>query len=170
MVLSKEIQYTYCPECAGTLHRVVGPPVSHVCSKCGLVIHLDPKVACAGLVIRDQAVLLLKRARMPSKGFWCLPGGFVDRGETLEAAVVREVAEETGLLTRVRRLYGLYSYPGYSVVVAIYEVDEEGGRFAINPENTDADWFTADRIPWDRLAFPSATDALMSRFRTETKA
>ena len=60
-----------------------------------------PVVGVGGVVLRDGAVLLVKRAREPLAGQWSLPGGAVELGETLEQAVVRELQEETGLSVRV---------------------------------------------------------------------
>ena len=131
-----------------------------VCSDCGLRLHPDPKVAVAAIIQVSGSVLLVRRARPPMKEYWCLPGGFVDLGETMEEAAVREAGEETGLSTRVKTLWGLYSYPGYPVVVAIYELECLHGDLKICEENLEAKWFGPGEIPWDRLAFPSTKDAL----------
>ena len=128
--MPKEIVWKHCPECGGLL-KVIGQGAGGAdvrrCSDCGRRIHPDPKMAVASLIFRDGRLLLLQRARPPQKGLWCLPGGFVDRGETLEAAAVREAREETGLDVELLRLHGLYSYPGYEVIVAIYEARITGG-------------------------------------------
>lgn len=72
-----------------------------------------PKLTVDALVVHpEQGVLLVQRKNEPFSGFWALPGGFVDEGESCEQAVVREVAEETGLAVRVVALFGVYSQPG----------------------------------------------------------
>jgi ADP-ribose pyrophosphatase YjhB (NUDIX family) len=161
-VAAMEINYKYCPECGAKMAIRIGSedPPRPACTQCGLIVHPDPKVAAAGLICREDSVLLVKRARPPQKDFWCLPGGFVDRGETLETAAVREVLEETGLIVEVDRLFGLYSYPGYPVVVAIFDMTVTGGKIKLNNESVDIQWFKHTEILWDRLAFPSAVDAL----------
>ncbi|MBU2548457.1 MAG: NUDIX hydrolase [Proteobacteria bacterium] len=161
--MSREIDFRFCPECGGGLLARIGSsgrPAGHVCASCGRVLHLDPKLAACGLVVRQGRVLLMKRARPPEKGSWCLPGGFVDRGETLEGAAVREVGEETGLDVETTGLYGLYSYPDYPIVVAIYRTRIMGGELAVNEESLEAGWFGPDRLPWDHMAFPSTREAL----------
>ena len=74
---------------------------------------LDPKVATGVVFSYDNGLLLVQRAIEPSYGKWVFPGGYVDRGETLEAAALREVREESGLCVRLTRLLG-YSQPGIS--------------------------------------------------------
>ncbi|MEW6267362.1 MAG: NUDIX domain-containing protein [Thermodesulfobacteriota bacterium] len=157
-----EITYRYCPECGSELNRLsdAGNPFPLVCSRCGGKIQPGPKLACAALLTRTDSVLLVKRAREPKKGFWCLPGGFVDQGETLESAAEREVEEETGLSVWVHRLFGLYSYPSYPIVVAVYEVETRGGQLRSSPECLEARWFGFAEIPWENLAFPSTADSL----------
>jgi len=161
--MSRDIHFQYCPECAG---RFIAPGTGLggsnklVCAECGLVFHLDPKLTAAALVVRHGEVLLVRRARPPQKGWWCLPGGYVDRGEIVEAAAAREVREETGLIVQTRRLFGLYSYADYPVVVAVYETEISGGVLEPNQESLEACWFAPEDIPWDRLAFPSARDSL----------
>ena len=84
----------------------------------------------------------------------------MDLGETMEAAMVREAEEETGFTTRVNCLWGLYSYPGYPVVVAIYELVILSGDLRTCEETLDAKWFKLAEIPWEDLAFPSTRDSL----------
>ena len=163
--MSRDFDYNFCPQCGNPMKEALpGPdePVRRICLGCGLKIHPDPKVAVASLIFQNGRVLLLKRSRPPAREKWCLPGGFVDRGETLEDAAVREVGEETGLEVRIDRLFGLYSYPGYPVVVAIFQVEILGGRLAINDESRTSSWFAPDEIPWDDLAFPSTRDSLQT--------
>ncbi len=155
----------YCRICGGLLGPMPaapGKPPLLACLGCGRRVHLDPKLAAAALIVENGQALLLRRARPPARGLWCLPGGFVDRGEKVEMAAVREVGEETGLESRTGRLLGLYSYPGYPVVVAIFEMEIIGGELSINDESLEARWFEPSLIPWEELAFPSARDCLLA--------
>jgi len=72
----------------------------------------NPKLTVDGVVIRNGKILLIRRKNEPFKGRWALPGGFVEYGETVEEAVMREVAEETGLATEIDGIAGVYSDPG----------------------------------------------------------
>ncbi len=157
----------YCPQCGERLVSDItapGQPSRSICANCGLKWHHDPKLACATVIQQDGRVLLLKRARPPGKGQWCLPGGFVDAGEVVEQAAAREVLEETGLQVQIQKLLGLFSYESYPVVVAIFEGLILAGQLDISAESLNAQWFHPDEIPWPDLAFPSTTDVLKTYF------
>jgi ADP-ribose pyrophosphatase YjhB (NUDIX family) len=97
-----------CASCGRPLRRVGQHPPQIRCPRCRFLIYDYPR-SCAGtLVLKDDAVLLLRRGHMPRKGYVDVPGGFMDEGETMEQAARRELREETGL--RIDRLtyLGLY--------------------------------------------------------------
>ena len=85
-------------------------PERLVCSQCGFVMYLNPKVAAGAIVEYEGGIVLLRREIDPRAGFWVHPGGFVDRGETVEAAAKRETWEEVGLEVEIGRLLGTYSF------------------------------------------------------------
>ena len=89
-----------------------------------------------------------------------IPGGFVDRGETVEAAAVRETLEETDLVVRVTGLLNIYSYPGNTVVVVAYTAERVSGTPRAMDESLEIGLFDYREIPWENLAFPSTRDAL----------
>jgi ADP-ribose pyrophosphatase YjhB (NUDIX family) len=137
-------------------------PERLVCVQCGFVFYLDPKVA-VGTIINDGGgrIVLVKRAIEPGYGKWVYPGGYVDRGELVHDAAVREAREESGLHVRLGRLINVYSYPGRAPVVIVYEATIVGGSLSpIDDESLEARMFEAHEIPWEELAFPSTHDAL----------
>lgn len=81
-----------------------------------------------------------------------MPGGYVDRGEVVEQAAVREVWEETGLKVEVEQLIGLFSEQGHPVVVAAFATREVGGLLMAGDEALDVGFFPIDRLP--EMAFP----------------
>ena len=105
-------------------------------------------------------VVLVKRAIQPGYGKWVFPGGYVDRGEIVTDAAVREAREECGLDVQLGRLLNVYSYPDRAPVLIIYTATIMGGCLACDDEGLEARFFEASEIPWDELAFRSTRDAL----------
>ncbi len=106
--------YRFCPSCGGPLERRLvktGDPERPVCAACGHVVYLDPKVA-VGTIIRaaNDQLVLVRRAIEPGYGLWVFPGGYVDQGEEITAAAIREAREESGLDVRIDGLLNVYSY------------------------------------------------------------
>jgi ADP-ribose pyrophosphatase YjhB (NUDIX family) len=167
-IISVDIEYRFCPACAGPLElRLLkaGEPERHVCTRCGQVIYRDPKVA-VGTIIDDGSgrVVLVRRAIEPGYGLWVFPGGYVDRGEEVTAAAIREAKEEAGLDVRLDGLVNIYSYPGRPLVVIVYAATALGGELCSDDECLEAGWFVRSEIPWTQLAFQSTRDGLTHYF------
>ena len=118
-----------------------------------------PWVTVDGLLLHGGRLVAVIRRNEPFRGLPALPGGFVELGETTEAAAVREVEEETGLRTRIARLVGVYSDPsrdprGHTVTVA-YALDEVGGALKAGSDAADVALLDPDCLP--RMAFDHAT-------------
>jgi ADP-ribose pyrophosphatase YjhB (NUDIX family) len=163
MIRPPETGYRFCPRCAGPLVPrtvKVGDPERLVCQACGFVFFLDPKVATGMIFALDGGILLVQRAIEPSYGKWVFPGGYVDRGESLEAAAIREAKEECGLDVRATRLLGVYSYPENPVILIAYAGEVTGGSIQVDEEGLAARVFAPAEIPWDRLAFPSTSEVI----------
>jgi len=156
--------YRFCPRCGGALERrrlKPAEPERPVCTVCGFVFYLDPKIA-VGTIIRtgDERLVLVRRAIEPGYGKWVFPGGYVDRGEPLVAAAIREAREECGLDVRLDGLVNIYSYAGRTPVIVVYAATAVGGSLAVDEECLEAAGFDATAIPWDDLAFRSTREGL----------
>jgi ADP-ribose pyrophosphatase YjhB (NUDIX family) len=113
-----------------------------------------PKVAVNALVFKGGDVLLVRRT---DNGLWCIPGGHVDLGETLDQACLRELREETGLEGRVVRLVGVYSDPAHSLHIAqgpewhtvrvSFLCEITGGTMRPSEETSEMGYFDADHPP-----------------------
>src|ERR671916_2425181 len=138
----------YCAACGSpTKERDVEGRVRPVCTACGQIAYLDPKLAVAVLITRDGRLLLGKRGpgtREPGK--WSFPAGFVERGEPVERAAAREAREETGLDVVVRDLVGLYSSDGETVVLAVYEATFVAGEPRAGDDLTEVGWFATSEL------------------------
>ncbi|HET9926770.1 MAG TPA: NUDIX hydrolase [Methylomirabilota bacterium] len=153
----------FCPLCgSGLERRPVGPDrrSEMVCPACEFVYYIDQKVVAGTLPIQDGRILLTRRAIHPAYGKWTFPGGYVDWGESVDAAALRETWEETGLTVELRGLVGVYSYEKSPVVIVVYEARVRGGTLTLCHENDRLEWVTAAEIPWKELAFPSTVEAL----------
>jgi ADP-ribose pyrophosphatase YjhB (NUDIX family) len=152
----------FCPLCAVPLEREAVPPDQReqaVCPACRFVFYLNPKVVAGTIPEQDERILLTRRAIDPSRGLWTFPGGFVDFGESVTDAALRETFEETGLKVELTGLLNVYSYPGAPVII-VYRARVTGGTLTSCAENDALEWRKPSEIPWDALAFPSTREAL----------
>lgn len=144
----------YCPYCTTTLvSREIGGRERPFCPSCDSAFFEDPKLAVAVVIEQDGKVALQRRTIDPGKGLWTFPSGFVDRGEPVEEAAVREAWEEVGLKVRLDRLLGLYSNPGQTVALAVFVATPESGNLQSLDENDAVGFFGPDELP--ELAFPN---------------
>ena len=157
--------FRFCPPCGGPLESRLlkdGDPPRLVCGTCGFIFYLDPKLAVGTVIVDDHGrIVLVKRAIEPGYGKWVFPGGYVDRGEEVQHAAVREALEETGLDVRVDRLINIYSYTGRTPVIIVYAATLLGGVLACDDEGLEAKFFDPAEIPWNVLAFRSTHEALL---------
>src|SRR5437867_3991222 len=147
---------------ASALGRAPVPPDQReqaVCGACGFVFYLNPKVVAGTIPERDGRILLTRRSINPGRGLWTFPGGFVDFGESVTDAAMRETFEETGLKVELTGLHNVYSYPGAPVII-VYRASVVGGTLTACAENDLLEWVRPDEIPWEMLAFPSTRAAL----------
>jgi 8-oxo-dGTP diphosphatase len=156
-------EYRFCPRCAGTLSlRFLKEtePARLVCEACAFVFYLDPKVAACTICMVDGGIVLLKRTIEPRIGTWVFPGGFVDRGEAVSAAAIRETLEECHLRVSLTGILDVYSFPGSEVAVVVYAAEVVGGTLSAGDECDEARAFPPEQIPWGELAFESTRAAL----------
>ena len=152
----------FCPLCAGDLAVEAVPPDQReqaVCTRCRFVFYLNPKVVAGTIPEQDGRILLTRRSINPGRGLWTFPGGFVDFGETVTDAAVRETFEETGLRVELTGLHNVYSYPG-SPVIIVYTAKVIDGTLTPCAENDLLEWRAPSEIQWETLAFPSTREAL----------
>ena len=160
--------YRYCPVCGDTLASKLlkaGDPERLVCGGCGYVLYLDPKVAVGTIIsMPDDRIVLVRRAIEPGYGLWVFPGGYVDRGEVVSDAAVREAKEEAGLEIQLDGLVSIYSYAGRPPVIIVYAATATAGELQHDDESLEIGTFAIADIPWDDLAFRSTNEALRDYF------
>ncbi len=155
----------YCPVCAGDLRHTHLPTEDRprlVCSECGYIYYINPKVVSGTLPIEGGKVWLLRRGIEPRLGYWTHPAGYLEWGETTEEAAIRETKEEIGCRVTIERLLGVYSRPAAAVVNIIYVAafTDHRQRPCLTTEAVEVAAFGPDELPWPDLAFISTEMAL----------
>jgi ADP-ribose pyrophosphatase YjhB (NUDIX family) len=156
--------FRYCPRCATPLEDFPeGVRVRRRCPACDLTHYHNPVPAAGGIVCRDRAICLVRRAVEPRKGLWCLPAGFMEYEESAQQCAAREVAEETGLDVETQDLLGVYSGfddPRQHAVLVVFWMREIACRPAVAGDDAEAvAFFRPEEIPAD-LAFRAHREAL----------
>lgn len=146
MTIPIEQAFLHCPRCATKHHQPGNVPFR--CGNCEFTLFFGPVAAVGGLIVNEaNELLLVRRARDPGKGKWGLPGGFVDRGETIEEALSREVYEETQLRLKTTELLvtfpNRYNYRGIvSDVIDLFYVCRAVDPMSIVLERSELESFS----------------------------
>jgi len=156
--------FKYCPRCRSEMvSRMVYGRVRRVCSdpECRFVQFIDPKVGAGVLAEREGQVLLVKRNIDPARGTWCMPGGFMESGETPQVTAIRECKEETGFEVEITGLIDVYYYENYrgSGVLILYKGKIIGGTAHPGDDAELVDFFGPDELP-ENIGFDSNIQAL----------
>jgi 8-oxo-dGTP diphosphatase len=160
----------HCLACGARLRTVRerGRPRRR-CPRCGWTFYDNPVLASCAVIRRGRRVLLARRARPPYAGLWDLPGGFIEAGETPEAALGRELREELGARPRRARLVAFepdhYGPGGFPTLTAVYLVTLGPGALRCGDDVSEARWFAEGEIPFRRVAFASMRRALRLALR-----
>ena len=131
-----------------------------VCDSCGHVQYDNPKVVVGSVSTWEGRILMVRRAIPPRIGYWTLPAGYLELGETPEAGAAREAWEEARARIVFDGLIGLYAIPRISQVQLIFRGRLTVPEIAAGEESQDVALYDWDSIPWDQIAFPSVHWAL----------
>lgn len=146
----------FCPDC-GSKIEFRNPPGDnrprHICSECGLIHYQNPKMVIAALPVWEDKVLLCRRAIEPRQGFWTLPGGFMENGESTAQAAARETLEEANARVEIGELYSMYSMPYINQVHLLFRARLLDLDFSPGIESLETRLFSEEEIPWPEIAF-----------------
>ncbi|WP_339854162.1 NUDIX hydrolase [uncultured Nisaea sp.] len=126
-----------------------------VCTDCGFINYINPKIVVGAVVTWEDKFLLCKRAIEPRIGYWTLPAGFMEEGESTQDGAAREAWEEANARIEIGPLLGVYNIPRISQVQMIYRARLLSPDVSPGIESEDVGLFTWDEIPWDEIAFPT---------------
>lgn len=130
-----------------------------VCQTCGFIDYANPRIVTGVVAYAEDRILLCRRAIEPRKGFWTLPAGFMELGESVEEGARREAREEACAELEIETLLGLYSIPRIGQVQIFFRARLINAP-SPGPESLEVGLFRWDEIPWKELAFPSVRWAL----------
>ena len=131
-----------------------------VCQRCDFIDYVNPRIVVGSVVTWEDKILICKRAIEPRLGFWTLPAGFMETGETVEEAAQREAQEEACADIEIERVLAVYSIPRISQVQVMFKAKLVSPDIAPGPESQEVKLVKWDEIPWKEMAFPSTVWAL----------
>ncbi len=148
----------FCSHCGNMTKKIFVEGDSRkrdICVICNQINYVNPKIIVGVLPVKDDAVLLCKRAIEPSINKWTFPSGFMEMDESLEDGAKREAFEEAKLEYEVIKLYGSYSIPDIGQVLFVYLGRIINEDFRASDETLEVKLFMLNKIPWGAIAFPS---------------
>jgi ADP-ribose pyrophosphatase YjhB (NUDIX family) len=157
----------FCSECAQPVSLLIPPDDNRarfVCDSCGVVHYENPKLVIGSIPVWDDGdepcVLLCRRAIEPRLGYWTLPAGFMENGETTSDAAARETLEEAGARIALHGLFSLLNVPHVHQVHMFYRADLLDLDYAAGVESLEVKMFAERDVPWSEIAFPTVTQTL----------
>lgn len=148
----------FCPDCGASTRRTRpdGDTAERdVCTGCGKIHYLNPKVVVGAVCTWEDKVLLCKRAIEPRAGYWTIPAGFMEMSESTEQGAIRETMEEANARIDITDLLAIYNITRLSQVQIFYRANMLTPDFEAGIETLELDLFAWNDIPWDDLAFPT---------------
>lgn len=162
----------YCSQCGSSIEIKVPEGDSrerHVCTRCGVIHYQNPNVVTGCIPEWEGRVLLCRRAIEPRKGYWTLPAGFLENGESTQQGALRETLEEANARVAVGPLYTLFSLPNISQVYMLFRGPLLDLDFSPGDESLEVRLFKEHEIPWDQLAFQVVVETLKYYFEDQRR-
>tara|TARA_B100000035_G_C21022630_1_gene564707 strand:- start:1953 stop:2474 length:522 start_codon:yes stop_codon:yes gene_type:complete len=131
-----------------------------VCKNCGFIDYKNPKIVTGSLIIKNNKILLCKRAISPSYGKWTFPSGYLDQSETPAEGAIREAKEEVNIKIKLKKLFIIFTIKKKNLIQFVFIAKHLNKTFRPGIETLDARYFDYKDIPWKSLAFPSVNYAL----------
>lgn len=150
----------HCNRCGAKVDFVTPPGDSlprHVCAACGHIQYENPRLVVGCVAEWEGRILLCRRAIEPRYGYWTLPAGFMENGESTAQGAIRETQEEAGANVSIDAPFALISIPHINQVHLFYRGRLASPEYAAGDESLAVALLDPDEIPWDDLAFRSVT-------------
>ncbi len=153
----------YCPSCGALLRHAIpegDDRPRHICDACDTIHYQNPKLIAGCIPVWEDRILLCRRAIEPRKGYWTLPAGFMEMGETIAQAAAREALEEADIDVMIGEVFTIFNLPHISQVYFFFLADMTSGHFSPGAESLETRLFTEMEIPWGELAFETVHRSL----------
>lgn len=161
----------FCSECAHPVALQIPADDNrprYVCNHCQIIHYQNPKIVVGSIPVWEQEnesnILLCRRAIEPRYGYWTLPAGFMENGETTTDAAIRETEEEAGARIKLVGLFSLINVPHVHQVHFFYRSDLLDLNYAAGIESLEVALFKEKEIPWSQIAFTTVKHTLRSYF------
>jgi ADP-ribose pyrophosphatase YjhB (NUDIX family) len=154
----------FCSNCGSPVTQRVPAGDSlprFVCDACNTIHYQNPRLVVGCIVEHGDRVLLCRRAIEPRHGWWTVPAGYMENGETTFQGAARETLEEANARVEIESLYALYNIPHISQVYVLFRARLLDANVSPGPETLEVGFFAESDIPWERIAFASVRNALV---------
>src|SRR5262245_50494952 len=154
---------TYCSVCGKPVSKKIPPGdnlLRFVCESCQTIHYHNPKIVAGCIPRWEDHILLCRRAIEPKYGLWTFPAGFMEIGESIEQAALRETVEEARADVILITLHSVLSLPHIGQVYIVFVGNMKTKQFEPGTESLDVKLFHPSDIPWDSIAFPVVEEAL----------
>jgi ADP-ribose pyrophosphatase YjhB (NUDIX family) len=162
----------FCSSCGALItHKIPDGDnrLRYVCESCGEIHYQNPKVIAGILPTYKSKVLLCKRSIQPRVGYWTLPAGFLENGESSLEGAIRECSEEANTQVRDPSIYAIFDIPQINQIYIFYRAEMPEAIFSPSTESSDVALFSEENIPWSELAFPMV-EALLDHYFEDRKS
>ena len=132
----------------------------HVCTACNVIHYQNPKLVVGCVAEHEGRILLCRRAIEPRHGFWTIPAGFMENGETLQAAAARESLEEALAAVTIGSLLAVVNVAHANQVHVMFRAELPTPEYGVGIESLEVDLYHPTDIPWSDISFPSVEFAL----------
>lgn len=162
----------FCSQCGNSVDLRIPDGdnrVRRVCPGCGVIHYQNPKVVTGCIPEWQGQVLLCRRAIEPRRGYWTLPAGFLENGESTQQGALRETLEEANARVGIGPLYTLFSLPHIDQIYMLFRGPLLDLEFSPGDESLEVRLFDEADVPWDELAFQVMTETLRCYFEDQRR-
>jgi ADP-ribose pyrophosphatase YjhB (NUDIX family) len=162
----------FCTQCGARLEFRVPPGdhlARHVCDACGMIHYQNPRLVVGCVPEHAGSILLCRRAIEPRRGYWTVPAGFMENGETLQQAAARETREEALAEVEIGTLLSIVHVLHAQQVHVFFRATLSEAQFGSGAESLEVALVRPEDIPWPELAFPS-TEFTLRRYLEDRAA